>query len=73
MVTPLKKRMMTLSKLQLRTLDVLRKVRFQLERQGHEPGMSDAEFLASVIGPLETDIYQDRQMAKLKRAETPGD
>lgn len=68
MRAPLKKRMMTLSKLQLRTLDVLRKVRFQLQRQGHEPGMSDAEFLASVLEPLEADIYQDRQMAKLKKA-----
>ena len=42
-VTSLKKRTMTLSQLQLRTLDVLRKVRFQLGRQGYEGGMSDAE------------------------------
>lgn len=67
MAKPLKKRTMTLGDLQMRTLDVLRKVRFQLQRQGHEPGMSDGEFLASVIEPLETDIYQDRQMLKMLR------
>lgn len=66
MEPPLRKRTMTLSKLQLRTLDVLRKVRFQLKRQGHEDGMSDDEFLSSVLEPLETDIYQDRQILKMK-------
>jgi hypothetical protein len=64
MSEPLKKRTMTLSKLQLRTLDVLRKVRFQLQRQAHEEGMSDDEFLDAILAPLETDIYQDRQMLK---------
>ena len=34
-VQPLTKRTMTLSQLQLRTLDVLRKVKFQLGRQAH--------------------------------------
>lgn len=67
MVEPLRKRTMTLSELQLRTLDVIRKVRFQFQRQGHEPGMSDSEFLAAIIEPLETDIYQDRQMLKMLR------
>lgn len=64
-VPPLKKKTMTLSQLQMRTLNVLRHVRFQLQRQGHEDGMSDAEFIEKEIEPLETDIYQDRQMLKM--------
>jgi hypothetical protein len=66
-VQPLKKKTMTLNQLQLRTLDVLRKVRFQFKRQAHEDGMSDEEFLDSVVEPLETDIYQDRQILKQQR------
>ena len=66
-VKPLKKKTMTLSELQLRTLDVLRKVRFQFGRQAHEDGMTDSEFLDSVLTPLETDIYQDRQVLKMAR------
>jgi hypothetical protein len=66
-VQPLKKKTMTLSELQLRTLDVLRKVRFQFNRAAHEEGMSDGEFLDAVLAPLETDIYQDRQMLKMTR------
>ena len=64
---PLKSKTMTLSQLQLRVLDVLRRVRFQLHRQAHEDGMSDTEFLEEFIGPLETEIYQDRQVAKMYR------
>lgn len=64
-VKPLTKRTMTLNDLQLRTLDVIRKVRFQLGRAAHENGMSDDEFIEEVLEPLETDIYQDRQMLKM--------
>lgn len=67
-VRPLKKRTMTLEQLQLRTLDVLRKVRFQLGRQGYEGGMSDAEFVDRVVNVLETDIYQDREILKRSQA-----
>ncbi len=63
-IQPLQKRTMTLGQLQLRTLDVLRKVRFQLSRQAHEGGMSDTEFLDEILSPLETDIYQDRHILK---------
>lgn len=66
-VRPLTKRTMTLHQLQMRTLDVLRKVKFQLGRQAHEDGMSDAEFVDQVIDPLATDIYQDRQVLKMHR------
>lgn len=69
-VEPLKKRCMTLSQLQLRTLDVLRRVRFQFQRAAHEPGMTDAEFIEEFIEPLESDIYQDRQMSKMARIRT---
>jgi hypothetical protein len=67
MVEPLRKKTMTLSELHLRTLDVLRKVRFQFNRKAHEEGMSDTEFLDAVVSPLEEDIYQDRVMLGLKR------
>lgn len=66
-VRPLTKRTMTLHELQMRTLDVLRKTRFQLRRQGHEGGMSDEEFIEQVVESLETDIYQDRQVLKMAR------
>jgi len=66
-VPPLRKRTMTLHQLQMRTLDVLRKVRFQLQRQAWQEGMSDEEFVDKVISPLETDIYQDREVLKMHR------
>jgi hypothetical protein len=66
-VKPLQKRTMTLSQLQLATLDVLRKVKFQLHRNACEAGMSDSEFIEQIVEPLMTDIYQDRQMAKLTK------
>ena len=69
-VKPLTKKTMTLNELQLRTLDVLRKVKFQFGRQAHEDGMSDSEFMDQVIDPLSTDIYQDRRVLKQARAET---
>jgi len=61
---------MTLNDLQLRTLDVLRKVKFQLGRAAHEAGMSDAEFIDEVIDPFSTDIYQDRHVLKMKSAKS---
>ena len=67
-VKPLKKKTMTLAQLQLRTLDVLRKVRFQFGRAAHEDGMSDDEFIEQVVNPLETDIYQDRVILRQKRS-----
>lgn len=71
-VQPLRKRTMTLNELQLKTLDVLRKVRFQLGRQAHEDGMTDTEFVEQYVDPLETEIYQDRQMLKLIRKQAKG-
>lgn len=69
-VQALKKRTMTLSELQLRTLDVLRKVRFQFNRQAYQDGMSDTEFLDSIVSPFEIEIYQDRQVLKEKRKQS---
>ena len=66
-VPPLKKRTMTLSQLQLATLNLIRKLRFQLNRVGYEEGMSDKEFLEQIVYPLEADIYQDRKMIALQR------
>ena len=62
-VKPLRKRTMTLDALQVRTLDVLKKVRKQFNRAGWEPsGMSDKEFIDKVVEPLQIDIQQDREM-----------
>ncbi len=66
-VKPLTKRTMTLSELQMRTMDVIRKVKFQLGRAAHEDGMSDAEFIEEVLDPLTTDIYQDREVLRMHR------
>lgn len=66
-VKPLKKRIMTLSQLQLKTLDVLRKVKFQFNRNPYSEGMSDEEFIENIVDSLMTNIYQDRHMAKMLR------
>lgn len=66
-VKRLKKKTMTLSELQLKTLDILRRVRFQFNRSAHEEGMSDTEFLDQIVDPLETEIHQDRQMLRMIR------
>jgi hypothetical protein len=70
MPEPLRKKTMTLSQLQMRTLDVIRKVRFQLKRQAHDEGMSDSEFEEEFLDTLETEIYQDRAMLKMIREQT---
>ena len=66
-VKPLKAKIHTLGQLQLETLDLIRKLRFQLQRQAHEDGMSDSEFLEEIVQPLEDKIYQDREMARKQR------
>ena len=71
-VRPLTKRTMTLSQLQLRTLDVLRKVTGQLHRMAHEDGMSDSEFIDQVIAPFARDINQDRVVLKMHAAKAKG-
>jgi len=68
-VPPLKERFHTLNQLQLETLNLIRKVRFQLHRQPYDDGLSDREFLDQIVQPLEDKIYADRAMAKLKRKE----
>lgn len=68
-VKPLKARMHTLNQLQLETLDLIRKVRFQFNRAAHEPGMSDTEFLDQIVEPLAEKIRQDRAMLKMQRIE----
>ena len=72
MVEPLKSRTMTLYQLQLATLNLIRKLRFQLERQGHEEGMSDYEFLTEFVDPLETTILQDREVIRMNRKARSG-
>lgn len=67
MVKPLKRKTLTLNELQLETLNTIRLVRFQLGRQAHEDGMSDAEFDERVLAPLETRIVQDRSVLKMAR------
>ena len=67
MVKPLRARTMGLSELQLATLDLIRKVRFQLNRLAHEDGMSDSEFLDQIVDKLEHHILQDRVVLRMNR------
>jgi len=67
MTKKLKARIHTLSQLQLETLDLIRKLRFQLQRSACDPGMNDTKFLDMIVQPLEDKIYADREMAKVKR------
>ena len=72
MVEPLRARTMGLSTLQLETLDLCRKTRFQLGRQAHEDGMSDEEFLREIVESLEQRIYADRVVLRdARRARVP--
>ena len=66
-VEPLRKRTMTISELQAKTLKVLRQMRRQLNRRAHEEGMSDREFMDQVLAPLEHEIRQDREVLKMNR------
>lgn len=66
-VEPLKARTMSLAKLQLATLDLIRKTRFQLGRQAHEEGMSDGQFIDEILEPLEQQIYADRVVIRASR------
>jgi len=72
-VKPLKARIHTLHQLQRETLDLIRKVRFQLQHPAHGPGMNDVEFLDIVLSPLEEKIYADRAMAAMNRKNNRND
>ncbi len=72
MVEPLRARTMGLSELQLATLDLIRKARFQFNRAAWEEGMSDEEFLEQIAAPLETRILQDRVVIRMRRRAIPG-
>ena len=72
-VKPLRARIHTLGQLQLATLDLIRKVRFQFQRSPHDQGMSDTKFLEQIVQPLEDKIYADRAMARMLRKEKRSD
>jgi hypothetical protein len=72
MVEPLRSKTMTLNELQLATLDLIRKVRFQMNRLPYQDGMSDFEFLENVVEPLEQKIYADRHVAKMHKKARAG-
>lgn len=59
-VEPLRSRTMTLGELQLKTLDLIQHLRFQLQRQAHQDGTTDEEFIEQFVEPLEEQIYADR-------------
>lgn len=58
---------MTLTQLQLRTMDMIRKVKLQLRRDMNSEDMSDEEFIEEVLDPFDTDIWQDREVLKMNR------
>lgn len=68
-VKPLTKSTMTLSQLQNRTLEVLRKVRRQFNKKHYQEGLSDDEFFEEVVEPLIADICQDKEILKMAKQE----
>ena len=64
---PLKAKTMTLHQLQMETLSLIRKVRFQLKRQPWQGGMSDEEFAEKVLGDFEAKIAADVHVIKMAR------
>ena len=71
-VKSLTKKTMTLNELQLKTLNILRLVKFQLGRSAHENSMSDSEFIETFLEPLETDIHQDRYVIRNNKKAKPN-
>lgn len=69
-VRPLRARVMTLHELQLKTLDLIRKTRFQFNRSAHEDGMSDGEFMSQIVDPLEHQIVNDRWMIEQQKKKS---
>lgn len=67
MVKPLKARTMGLAELQLATMDLIRKVRFQFGHKPHDDGMTDNEFLEEIVDPFEQKILADRSVIRDKR------
>jgi len=75
-VKPLQSRTMTLSQLQLKTLDLIRQMKFQLNRASWEDGRSDREFIDDVLREFEGEILNDRFVlaeARRKKKEASGD
>lgn len=64
-VPPLRARIHTLDELQRETLQLCEAFRKQLKRESWQDGLNDDEFLQKVVGPLETKIRQDREMATM--------
>ena len=63
-VKPLKSRTLPLDELQMKTLDLIRKLRLQLIAAPWETGMNDQEFLDQIVKPLEDKIHADRELLK---------
>lgn len=59
---PLRRRTLSLDQLQMVVLRLIRKVRNQMNRSAHEPGLSDSEFAEQVLDPLESMVRQDREI-----------
>jgi len=64
---PLKSKTMTLHQLQMETLSLIRKMRFQLNRQPWQGGMSDEEFASKVLGDFEAKIVNDVHVLKMAK------
>ncbi len=75
-VKPLRSRTMTLSQLQLKTLELIRQMKFQLNRASWEDGRSDKEFIEDVLREFEGKILNDRFVlseSRRKKKEASGD
>lgn len=69
---PKKPKIMTTGALQLKTLELIRRVRVHIETPKDYSGPTDEQFLEEVVKPLEDQIRQDRvdvsEYAKLRKA-----
>lgn len=62
MVTPLRRRTMTLEQLQKKTLQLIKRVHKHLNTPTHVSGVTDGEFLEKACYPLESRISEDRMI-----------
>jgi len=71
-IEPLKEKTYTLSHLQLEILDLIRRVRFQLQRPAHAEGMNNEEFIDEFLEPFEMKILADREFLRMARKRKRG-
>jgi len=68
-VRKLQRKTMNLEEMRKATLSLISKVRNQLHRMPHDPGLSDMEFMEQVLTPFECRLRQDREVLLMANEE----